>query len=60
MPGKFVKARLKEPLIKSPRPLKEGGEAETEQAPVDLAPAERAQRLCLRPGGNSQGEGVTA
>ena len=30
---------------------------ETKQGPVDLAPAERAQKVLLRPGGNSGGEG---
>ena len=46
---------LREPLIKFP--LLPGGEAETEKGPVDLSPAERARKILLRPGGNSQGEG---
>ena len=43
---------------KSPLPRNGGGEAETGKGPVDLFPAERAQMIFLRPGGNSKGEGA--
>jgi MOSC domain-containing protein YiiM len=43
-------------IFKNPLSL-EGGEAETEKGPVDLSPAERAQVMHLRPGGNIGGEG---